>query len=255
MRYGLNDKFALEYMTTPYVINLDKSKDRWKKIQNEWKNSFPVQRVQGIEASPGWVGCGLSHVKAVEEAKARGDPWVLVWEDDCIPRKRNGEAGNVRVIRRLWDQVMKQLAKHPTKWDIVLGATSRVFDTPQKDGDLSSDLIAVYRIKRGFTAHWILYNRSVYDTIIQWKETRPTPIDVYMYEKARVFVTLPFLAEQRPCFSTIENIETNYEQLFDVAERQMKSGVASSSLPIVAPSTPRSITTILPRVSVKLPGL
>ncbi len=244
-------------MTTPYVINLDRSPDRWQKLQQEWKGVFSLQRVQGIEASPGWVGCGLSHVKAVEEAKARGDPWVLVWEDDCIPRKRNGELGNVHVIRKLWDQATKQLASRPDKWDIVIGATSRIFDTPQKDHDLSSDMISIFRIQKGFTTHWTLYNSSVYDAIIQWKDTRPTPIDVYMYEHARVFVTLPFIAEQRAGFSTVENLQTNYSEAFNISETKLRTFYTprpKPTLPISSPTHARSITSILPRVSVKLPG-
>lgn len=241
-------------MSVPYVINLDKSPERWEQIQKEWKGVFPLQRLSGVEASPGWVGCGLSHVKAVEEAKARGDPWVLVWEDDCIPRKRNGEAGNVHVIRRMWDQVMSQLSKNPGKWDIVLGATSRLFDSPNRDIDLSTSFTSVYRLNRGFTAHWILYNASIYDFIIAWKETKPSPIDVYMYEKARIFVTLPFMAEQRPCFSTIENKETDYSQMFDYTERLFKANptIKNNEIKIIEPTIAKSITSILPKGSIKL---
>jgi hypothetical protein len=242
-------------MTTPYVINLDRSPERWQKIQQEWKGAFPLQRLPAVEASPGWVGCGLSHVKAVEEAKARGDPWVLVWEDDCIPRKRNGEGGNVHVIRRLWDTVMSQLARYPRKWDIVLGATSRVLETPQRDNELSSNLVSVYRLPRGFTTHWTLYNAAIYDSIIQWKETCPSPIDVYMYEKARIYVTVPFMAEQRPGYSLIENVQTNYEDAFRTAELQFRPSAAPlvrSSLPVSAPRDARSVTSILPKGSLKL---
>lgn len=243
-------------MTTPYVINLDRSPDRWEKIQREWRGVFPLQRLSAVEASPGWVGCGLSHVKAVEEAKARGDPWVLVWEDDCIPRKRNGEAANVHVIRRMWNTVMAQLSKFPQKWDIVLGATSRVLATPQQDSDLSTPLVAVYRLPRGFTTHWTLYNAAIYDSIIQWKETRPSPIDVYMYEKARVYVTVPFMAEQRPGYSSIENIDTNYSEAFRTAEREFRPSVqprsSKPSLPVNAPRDARSVTSMLPKGSLKL---
>lgn len=241
-------------MTTPYVINLDRSPDRWEKIQKEWKGVFPLKRLPAVEASPGWVGCGLSHVKAVEEAKARGDPWVLVWEDDCIPRKRNGEASNVHMIRKLWDAVMAQLSKHPTRWDIVLGATSRVLETPQRDTELSTNMISVYRLPRGFTTHWTLYNAAIYDYIIQWKDTRPSPIDVYMYEKARIYVTVPFLAEQRSGFSTVESKDADYSSLFNSAERELKSfGVKiERSLPIV----PQSLSTYsLPKVPIKLLSL
>lgn len=205
----------------PYVINLDRSIERWTAIQSEWQD-IPLQRVSAVEASPGWVGCALSHIKIIEEAKARGDPNVLVWEDDCIPMKRNGEPANVKVISRLWNEAMIQLTAHPERWDILLGATSKIFDTPIVDPVLSTNLVKIYRISKGYTTHWTLYNASIYDSMIEWKKTQPSQIDVYMYEKARVYVTLPFLAEQRAGFSNIENGDRDYHNLFETTEKTLK---------------------------------
>ena len=79
-------------MSDPYVINLDRRTDRWTELEQEWKGIFNLTRVSAVEASPGWVGCALSHIKVCEDAKARGDPFVLVWEDDCRPRNRHPRA-------------------------------------------------------------------------------------------------------------------------------------------------------------------
>jgi hypothetical protein len=231
----------------PYVINLDRSPERWAAIQSEW--GIPLQRVSAVEASPGWIGCALSHIKVIEEAKARGDPYVLVWEDDCIPMKRNGEPANVRVIKRLWDNVMERLSAHPARWDIVLGATSKIFDRPILDPVLSTNLVKIFRITKGFTTHWTLYNASIYDSMIEWKKTQPSQIDVYMYEKARVYVTLPFLAEQRAGFSTIENNQQDYHRLFDSAEKTLQ-GTRTLN---VEPQVTMSVGSIkLPQAKIKL---
>jgi hypothetical protein len=211
-------------MSSPYVINLDKSGERWTKIQNDWRGVFHLHRISAVEQSPGWVGCGFSHLKAIEGAKKRGDPYVLVWEDDCVPRKRNGEYTKPSLIKKLWEQAMVKLSAHPERWDIVLGATSRVFDTPVPDPVLSGNTVKVYRLTKGFTTHWTLYNASVYDTMLKWKDNISSynPIDTYMYSNARVFVTVPFMAEQAVGESTIENRETNYEAWFNTAETQFK---------------------------------
>jgi hypothetical protein len=239
-------------MAVPYVINLDRCTDRWESLQKDWKDAFPLQRVSAVEASPGWVGCGLSHVKIVEEAKARGDKWVLVWEDDCIPRKRNGEYTNVTVVRQLWEQALEVLGKHLGRWDVVLGATSQVFDAPLMDTTLSTRHVRIFRILKGYTTHWTLYNASFFDTLLKWKETKPKPIDVYLFEKARIFVTLPFMAEQRPCYSVIENRETDYSKYFTEAERALKAFALPVSEPGYTPKRAKAMTLPEALPSIKL---
>jgi len=235
---------TLDTMAVPYVINLDRSPERWEALQRDWKGAFPVQRVSAVEASPGWVGCGLSHVKVVEEAKARGDKWVLVWEDDCIPRKRNGEYTNVQLVKRIWDHTLEVLSRNMGQWDVILGATSQVFDRPMMDKGMSTSLVQLFRVNKGFTTHWTLYNQSFFDKILEWGKTRPEQIDVYIFKKARVFVTRPFLAEQRPCYSLIENRETDYSPFFDRAEKEF----VPNALPFVAPSSSKrmSVATLVP---------
>ena len=210
-----------------YVINLDKSVSRWEQIQQDWKGVFNLVRVQAEEDPAGWKGCGRSHVKIVEQAKARGDPFVLVWEDDCIPKLRNNEHTQPFVIRALWDSVVNVLVNHLDKWDIVLGATSRVFEGSVLDRTLSNNVVKLFRITHGFTTHWTFYNASVYDRIIAWKGSESEPIDTYMYKCARVFVTLPFMAEQRAGHSLIENQHVAYAQLFDVSEKKLKQQVST----------------------------
>lgn len=241
----------LNIMSVPYVINLDRSTDRWESLQTDWKGAFPVQRVSAVEASPGWVGCAMSHIKIIEEAKARGDPHVLIWEDDCIPRKRNGEYTNVQVIKRMWAEAVQKLSANPGRWDIVLGASSQIAEETRQDPVLSGNLVKLFPIRRGFTTHWTLYNASIYDYILAWKDEKSEPIDVYMYKKARVFVTYPFLAEQRPGHSLIENGDRDYAQLFDNAERKLRPEVAKV-LPFTPPNRHFDVTSILPKVQIKL---
>jgi hypothetical protein len=210
-------------MANPYVINLDEATDRWTHIQNVWKNSFNLTRVPAIKHSPGWVGCALSHIKIIEEAKQRNDPYVLIWEDDCIPMNRNGIITNPTIIKRLWDSILENLSKHTEKWDIILGGSSKIFPNSfSLDTNLTTSFVKVFRIMNGFTTHWTLYNRSVYDKIIEWKIIKDCPIDVYMYKHARVFVTLHFFGEQKEGFSNIENRQTDYHSMFENAEKDLK---------------------------------
>jgi molybdopterin-guanine dinucleotide biosynthesis protein A len=125
----------------------------------------------------------------------------------------------------MWDSMLDTFSKHADKWDIILGGTSTIFSKSfMIDTNLTTSFAKVYRIMNGFTTHWTLYNSSVYDKIIEWKNKQDSPIDVYMYKHAKVFVTLPFLAEQEEGFSNIENRQTDYHTMFENAEKKLKTG-------------------------------
>lgn len=203
-------------MTNPYVINLDERTDRWEQLQKEWKGVFNLNRVAAIKETPGWKGCALSHIKIIEEAKSRGDPYVLIWEDDCTPRNRHP-----RAILELWNEVLYKLSMHQDKWDIVLGATSRALKGGTYNSTLSTKNVKVYDLPHGFTTHWILYNSSCYDRMIEYKNTLHTQIDVFMFQQFNVKVVTPFLAQQRESYSDIEGQTRNYTEWFDDAERKL----------------------------------
>jgi hypothetical protein len=208
-------------MSKAYVINLDKSEDRWERIQKDWNNTFELERVSAVEASPGWHGCFLSHIKILEQAKARGDPYVLVWEDDCIPKI--GRHKNV--VKELWDEILPNLIKYIDKWDILIGGSSTTYGAePIFDSDLSTKNVNVFRLPNGATTHWTFYNASIYDKIIDWKNgIKERQIDQYMFDIARVFTTAPFMAEQAPCYSFLRKEVTDYSDLFYETEKLLLS--------------------------------
>lgn len=212
-------------MSTAYVINLDERTDRWHNLQNDWKGAFPLVRVPAVRASPGWKGCALSQIKVVEEARARGEPYVLLWEDDCTPRNRHPIA-----IRSLWDEVLRKLAAHTDKWDVVIGATSRAFKGSSLNPTLSAQNVKIHDLPHGFCAHWALWNvATTYEKLMKYKETLHEQVDVFMYKEFRVKVVLPFLAEQRASYSDIEGNDADYRWMFDGAEKEITAKVGSLS--------------------------
>ena len=66
-----------------FYINLEKRKDRLLQIENELTTyDLPFERFEAIEMKPGIVGCGYSHLAVLKEARERGLPNVLIFEDD-----------------------------------------------------------------------------------------------------------------------------------------------------------------------------
>jgi hypothetical protein len=81
--------------------------------------------------------------------------------------------------------------------------------------------------------------------MIEWKQTSEPQIDVYLFNKFRVKVVTPFLAEQFTGFSDIESQETDYGHMFERTEtsiRQSSYSITSviGNLPQI--QTPKFIT-------------
>ena len=66
-----------------YVINLDRRPDRLDQITEELdKIGLPFKRFAAIDRKPGTIGCGLSHLAVLKEARDLGLKNVLIFEDD-----------------------------------------------------------------------------------------------------------------------------------------------------------------------------
>lgn len=73
----------MEGIDAVLYINLKKREDRRKEIEKVLENySIRGERIEGIERTPGIVGCGYSHLKALKLARERGYRNVLILEDD-----------------------------------------------------------------------------------------------------------------------------------------------------------------------------
>ena len=80
-----------EIIKNHYYINLDERNDRMISCEAELKKlgiEKPI-RFSAIKNEIGIIGCGLSHLRCMESAKADGLPYVCIFEDDIIIPKPN----------------------------------------------------------------------------------------------------------------------------------------------------------------------
>ena len=84
MRLRVELKMSLvDHFGGIYVINLDRRADRLKEITEELERmELPFQRFSAIDRKPGILGCGLSHLAVLKEAREKGLKNVLIFEDD-----------------------------------------------------------------------------------------------------------------------------------------------------------------------------
>jgi glycosyl transferase family 25 len=197
-------------MTNPfggvYVINLDRRPDRLRDVTDELnKIELPFTRFSAIERKPGILGCGLSHLAVLKEARQLGLKNVLILEDDFMLLVSKEE---------FWEEINK-FFESGESFDVMMLAYAIQHSTPHKEGILKvleAQTASAYVVHEQFYdklislyddamprlqatgQHWIYANDQV------WKGLQPTA-DWFAFEKR--------LGKQKACMN-----DAGYEQTF-----------------------------------------
>ena len=192
------------------VINLADRKDRWKDVQEEFKD-WPeeLHRIPAVKRKVGWKGCTLSHHKAIRYAKEHHLPWVLILEDDCQLEK-DALKRFQNLLPILWDR--------RSDWDVFSGGITHSGSTHHVIQDNPPILQA-----KGRATHFCLVHEATYDTILHMEMG---VIDMYYEDNLRVWITLPYLAIQAPSHSSIEKKFINYGNIIQNSTRRFKRTLA-----------------------------
>ena len=95
-----------------YYINLEKRTDRKQYVENELnKMGIKAERFNAIKLSHGALGCSMSHLKCIENAKENGWDHVLVVEDDIKFLDKD-----------LFTKQLNKFLKFNKNWDVILFA-------------------------------------------------------------------------------------------------------------------------------------
>jgi GDP-L-fucose synthase len=207
-----------------FIINLDNRPEKYKETIEELnKLSFvnynlKIQRFPAIKNEKGWIGCALSHIEILKNAKENNYDQVIVVEDDNIFQE-----SQLKNIEKIFDW----LFSNKEKWEIYMG--NQTF----------SNVKEVYSSKNGFvhsigkTTNFMIYQNIVYDSIINHEELylreitnsyekrQVNPIDRIIRNKLLV-TRVPFITSQRDSYSDIENKEISYTKKIRQSEKNIR---------------------------------
>jgi glycosyl transferase family 25 len=143
----------LEHFGGVFYINLDKRKDRRVEIEKELTTiGLSGERFEALERSPGIVGCGYSHLSVLVEARNRGLPNVLIFEDDFefLVNKKD-----------FWSHINKFFEMR-IPYDVLMFSYNIEKSTPFND--------LIFKIDAATTASAYVVNSYFYDSIIELYE-------------------------------------------------------------------------------------
>ena len=184
-------------MNKAFVINLDSQEKLFAEVQQALlPYGLECERYVVTPDEHKQIGCTMSHLELIAHAKEKGWPYLIIIEDDCT----------VRDAMQEWPALSKFLLQERDRWDIFLGGAAYVH--PQKlHLDFKSEgLLKVEMIQclHAVTAHFIIYNQSSYDQLLQWHhlplppEKRPNIDNLFDKYQLRTWVPSPCIAWQKP---------------------------------------------------------
>ncbi|HLB33145.1 MAG TPA: glycosyltransferase family 25 protein [Chthoniobacterales bacterium] len=181
-------------MNKAFVINLDSQEELFREVQQEFL-PYGVECERFVVTPDGnkQIGCTITHLDLIAKAKDKGWPYVIVLEDDCTARE----------AMKAWPALSQFLLQERKRWDIFLGGALYVH--PKKlQTQFKPIEVEMIECLHAVTAHFIIYNQSSYDRMLQWHDL-PQPLNErpnidHLFDKyqLRTWVSSPGIAWQKP---------------------------------------------------------
>jgi GR25 family glycosyltransferase involved in LPS biosynthesis len=194
------------YFEKIFVINLDKRTDRWNECLLESKlYGIDIERISAVDGTTitekypsmlkyipelcydGQVGCILSHIKVINEAKSQGLKNFLVLEDDF------------KFNDNFYTNFVNWYMELP-KWELLYFGGNH-------NGIINKVSEHVIRPTQTYTTHAIAIRDTLYDSVLTNLLPITAPVDVSMCVLQNAIDTCygfyPSLIMQRPSYSDI----------------------------------------------------
>lgn len=136
-----------------FYINLAKRVDRKELMEKELGIlGLSGERFEGVVGNPGIVGCGYSHLAVLKEARARGLPNVLIFEDDF----------ELLVTPDVFWSQLQQFFDSGLPYDVLMLSYNMEKSSPFNN--------LVFKVEEASTASAYLVNSYFYDALIDLYE-------------------------------------------------------------------------------------
>ena len=205
----------MELFKHTFFINLEQRKDRLDNVLSEFnKMGINGERINAVKSKVGGIGCTLSHIRCLEEAKKRGYEHVFICEDDI-------KFTNPELFKQ---QLQKFSDNKEIQWDVLL-IGANVVPPYQRVGDYCA------RVFSAQTTTGFVVKKEMYDVLLEnFKEScnlqmknpgspgvsNPYALDIWwkrLQPQYFWWIITPLTVTQYENFSEIENRTTNYDHL------------------------------------------
>ena len=164
------------------------------------------KRYNAFKTKDGIIGCGMSHLSVLQEAKEKGYPYILICEDDVVFKDP--------------DMLVKKISSlKMASWDVLLLGGNMFYPFSNHSND-------AYKVSKCFTTTAYIVREHYYDTLINcWQPAlqkmvqtgnRDYSLDVVWHKLQRQdnwLLVKPLQVYQRAGQSDIENKITDYKHL------------------------------------------
>lgn len=216
---------SLDDIKNAYYINLEKRKDRKAHVENQLnKIGIKAERFNAIELpnGNGALGCSMSHLKCIENAKKNGWEHVLIVEDDIT-----------FLDSTLFNKQINKFLKFNKTWDVILIAGNNYKPYIQ----IGDYCVKTFRCQ---TATGYIVKNIYYDKLIQnYKEginnliKEPSKSNQYaidkhwfrLQEKDSWYLITPLTVIQKENFSDIEKKDVDYKSLMTNLDKEFSNKV------------------------------
>jgi GR25 family glycosyltransferase involved in LPS biosynthesis len=184
-----------------YCINLRRRPDRWRFMSQQFKRlGLEVERFEAIEGKrlspdvvgakrPGGIACTMSHLAIIREAQRRGEPAIMLFEDDAV------------LCKDFNQRLALFLRTVPVGWDMLFLGISSITNEIQITQN-------VHRLVNGWTTHAYILRRKMFAAVIESMSPQPCrePDEYYnaLMPDHKCYVFLPCLSYQRDDWSDIK---------------------------------------------------
>jgi GR25 family glycosyltransferase involved in LPS biosynthesis len=188
-------------------INLDKRKDRDESIINELEDfGNNLVRLSATYDKKGYLGCTMSHIRALEYAIENNLENILIFEDDFM---------FTRDKQLVYDEIISFI-NSSIDWDVLLISGNRAVRKPYNkyvDKVTNSQTASAYLVNKHYYTTLLNHLKTGYEKLKKTGNRDRYMNDMYWKKLQEVhnwFALKPFAGIQRASYSDIENRTVDY---------------------------------------------